>query len=168
MQHHWICLPLLQQLCARQSELFSLVIHSLSGTCCHLPECASWALVLDQSLDLSLQPICNSCHHLSVAPVAFLKLLIWLGHYTAPRWASERKGWVQPECYECRLHFYSFEEQFSTSNCHWMVPTASPAAICLLLLDAAWELNSRHCTWLSKLECVTLRDMSSLVVRWGR
>lgn len=99
----------------------------------------TWMCQLGSGPRLSLQPIFNWCHHLSVAPVAFLKLLIWREHYTASRWASERKDQVQPECCECRLHFFLFKKQFSTSNCHWVVPKASSATICLLLLDAAWE-----------------------------
>lgn len=101
----------------------------------------AWMCQLGSGPRLSLQPICNWCHHLSVAPVAFLKPLIWQGHYTASCWASKRKGRVQPEYCECRLHFFSFKEQFLTSDCHWMVPKASPAVICLLPLDAAWELT---------------------------
>lgn len=162
MQHDWLCLP------APAPAALSLPDRAVySGHMQLLWDLLSpaWICQLGSGPRLSLQPICNWCHHLSVAPVAFLKPLIWQGRYTASRWASERKGRVQPECCECRLHFFSFKDQFSTSNCHWMVPKASLPAVCLLLLDAAYH---RPCTWLSKMECVTLRDMGSLVVRWGR
>lgn len=37
----------------------------------------AWMCQLGSAPRLSLQPICNWCQHLSVAPVAFLKPLIW-------------------------------------------------------------------------------------------
>lgn len=124
----------------------------------------AWMCQLGSGPRLSLQPICNWCHHLSVAPVAFLKPLIWQGHYTASCWASKRKGRVQPEYCECRLHFFSFKEQFLTSDCH-LRPLLQSYACCLWMQHENL-LQTLHLAF--KGGVCHLRDTGSLVVMWGR
>lgn len=105
-------------------------------------------------------PLCHSCCFSEAANLVRALHSIPLG-FRKKGLSAARVLWMQTSFllfWRAILHLkLSLNDAYGLSCSH--LPVA---------FGCSMRTYSRHCTWLSKLECVTLRDMSSLVVRWGR